>query len=137
MNIHEYQAKQLLARYGVAVPRGVAFHDWSRVRSSSMYLRIHGSDWWGIDHYCLLGYFQELRLLGGDGAVFQQLDHGWLLMAASDGDVDMSEDDAEGDTYHQLELNGTFECRNGLVVPSDLVSLRSSTERVKVSGTKR
>ena len=93
---------------GTTVPRGIAFADFVQSRTGSFWLRMMGQDWWKIEHYYLLGYFQELRHILGTIDAFETIDHGWLLMARRDGDVTMSTDPAEGATWHHIELNGTF-----------------------------
>jgi hypothetical protein len=93
---------------GTNVPRGIAFNDFNHARTASFWLRMKGDDWWKIDHYNLLGYFKELRHVPGTIDSFQTIDHGWLLMARRDGDVDMSTDPSEGKTWHFIDLNGTF-----------------------------
>lgn len=93
---------------GTPVPKGIGFQDFTHSRTGSFWLRMKGSDWWRIDHYYLIGYFKELRHVPGTIDSFQTIDHGWLLMARRDGDVDMSTDPSEGKTWHFIELNGTF-----------------------------
>jgi len=93
---------------GTPVPKGIAYSDFTNARTGSFWLKMKGNDWWKIDHYYLLGYFKELRHVPGTIDSFQTIDHGWLLMARRDGDVDMSTDPTEGKTWHLIELNGTF-----------------------------
>jgi hypothetical protein len=93
---------------GTTVPRGIAFSDFVHARTGSFWLRMMGEDWWKLDHYYLLGSFQELRHVLGTIDVFETIDHGWLLMARRDGDVEWSTDPLEGATWHHIELNGTL-----------------------------
>jgi hypothetical protein len=93
---------------GTTVPCGIAFSDFIHARTGAFWLRMVGENWWRIDHYYLLGYFQELRHIRGTIDTFEVVDHGWLLMARQDGNVSMSTDPLEGAIWHHIELNGTF-----------------------------
>ena len=93
---------------GTPVPKGIAFNDFSHARTATFWLKMKGRDWWKINHYYLMGYFRELRHVPGTIDMFEIKDHGWLLMARRDGDVDMSKDPSEGKTWHLIDLNGTF-----------------------------
>jgi len=97
-----------MAVSGTTVPKGIAFKDWYEARSFGIWLRMKGDDWWKIDHYYLLGYYQELQYVEGTIDSFRTLNHDWLLMARRDDDVELSTDPSEGKTWHQIILNGTY-----------------------------
>ena len=93
---------------GTSVPQGIAFNDFTHARTGSFWLRMKGKDWWKLDHYYLLGDFRELRHLPDTIDSFNNIHYGWLMMARREGDVEMSTDPSEGQTWHHIELNGTF-----------------------------
>ena len=115
---------------GTTVPRGVAFHSWSHAKGTSISLQALGNDLWRMDHYLLFGDFEELRVAPGTTDQLQRVDHGWLLMAFHEGDVNLSKNPDEGLQFYPLNLNGPFLCEQRVLVPADLTALRNSTETV-------
>jgi hypothetical protein len=101
---------------GTIVPRGLAFNDFAHARSASFWVRMRGNDWWRIDHYYLVGRFKELEHIPGTIDSFRTIDHGWLLIARREGDVDMSTDPSEGVAWHHIALNVTICGTGGLVI---------------------
>jgi hypothetical protein len=97
-----------MALSGTSVPRGIAFNDWVAARSFPIFLRMKGNDWWRIDSYSLLGYFQELSYVPGTIDSFKVINHYWRLMAQQSEDIDMSTDPSEGTKWHHIQLNGPF-----------------------------